>query len=257
MGPFGHSFGRRNDACDSVPQSNVGALFFFYYTCQDEFVFSHQTDTLIMNKKYTTITTITVIAFLAIVLVFVVIKTKPAFPESSVTAWTTYRSSACGISYAIPPDWVSQGWTADGVVIGLSSPDDIRKDETNTETVDTGAPMPPISFYANCADDAGSVFDGQDEALIENGTTVEAALAKGQLKSLKNARYLKTLEVAGQKAFLYEIGSTDSNPGMQYDSIFVYVKNRWMEIRPSMTRFSDITQDQRGILDSIQITDVN
>ena len=230
-----------------------------------------------MNKQYSTSAKIGVIALAVIVLALVIIKTVPAFygesvsttinkPSTnnpvtdSVTGWTAYRSPTCGISYAIPPGWVSGGWAANGEIINLSSPEDIHQDEINTKNIkimpDAGPPPPPISFYANCTDDVANIFDGQDKALVENGATVEAALAKGLLRNLKNARYVSTIEVAGQKAFVYAIGTANSGPGMQYDSVFVHVKDRWIEIRPSMTRFADITQDQRGILDSIRILDM-
>lgn len=228
-----------------------------------------------MTKKYSSTVIISIILIVLIVvtiLVFVAIKARPAFFRSSVptsnnkpntnestvqpvTNWTTYHSSACGISYAIPQGWVSQGWATNNEIINLSSPNDLRKDEINTKTSDAGPPPPPSSFYVNCMDDVAIVFDGQNKNLIENGSTVEAALAKGFLRNLKDARYLNTIEVVGQKAFVYEMGNASSGPGMHYDSVFVYLNNKWMEIRPSMTRFADITQDQRGILDSIKILD--
>jgi hypothetical protein len=225
-----------------------------------------------MNKKYSIASVIGGAILVVAVLTFVIIKFGPDFHGNSVsnpisepttnesttdsaTGWTTYQSSACGTSYAVPPGWVSQGWAADGEIINLSSPDDTHQDEINPRMSDAGPSPAPISFYVNCTNDVASVFVGQDEALIENGATVEAALAKGLLRDLKNARYIKTLKVAGQPAFLYEIGSANSGPDGQYNSIFVHVKNRWIEIRPSMTRFADITQDQRGILDSIRILD--
>lgn len=169
------------------------------------------------------------------------------------TRWTTYRNPACDISYTIPPSWVSQGWATNSQIITLSSPDDMRQDEVNPRMTDAGPASPTISFYVSCMDETANIFDGQDKSLVQNGYTVEIALAKGLLKNLGDAQYLKTIEVAGQKAFVYEIGAADSRPGMHYDSVFVYLNDKWMEIRPSVTRFDNITQDQQRILDSIQV----
>lgn len=132
-----------------------------------------------------------IIALGIAVLVVVSKSIAPRLYPAAISNWVTYRNDACGISYAIPPGWVSQGSSAKAEIVMLSSPDDLRQDEKNSRMTDAGPASPSISFFLSCADEVAGIFDGQERALVGNGASVETALANGLLKNLKTAHYEK------------------------------------------------------------------